>query len=814
MGEKNRVIVKKKGFSFLSFFLGILIGIIILAGALFGAGYFAATADLNKVMEIAGLDNKDENGNDKYINTDADDGGVRNMLELVQRVIDMSKDAGGLTLGQIDDLFPAAGGVAEKLRDEISEYVDVDIEELKQVKFSELSAYVNELVMEIRPAGFISGEMNSFAKLFLDGIEADCITVDGVVYPLYSDADGNNYAYLCGEDWYGAEKTDDGYGATGALYGGDPSTLLPTGNYYVDGESKKIYIDPITIGSLTSKDGMGALGRVSVAELLGETDKDGIVEKLLGDITVGQFIDGKADIDARVNALEISDFVEVRADDKVMAFFAYGLSNVTQNDDGTYSAVYKLGEEDETVSVNVEDGKIVGATGADGQPVKGLTVGNVATVSDKIDVSVFLNVTAENKIIAYLAYGITDIKMGEDGVCTAYLGDEKCTLTLKNGEIASVTVDSTGEKVSAANVSELSDRVDGVFNDLKIRDLIDVGDNKLLVKLGEYTLNNVSEGLDGLEVPDVIDVPAGSALMAYLAYGLTKTDAAGGTALLDGENVYVKTENGNITGVYRSADMEGEPVPGTKINQISARIDGLMDELTIAELLPAGATEDNTILRALGNSTINGLSEDINALTVNELYADEIYGEAAEDGSPKKAVIKRVVAAGAPAGEDEINFDPSYLYYTLVSGEFGEASATYKMVGSGESMGKLSSLPADGNTYYTYGKASEFWQLLVTERTETQSGGDTVVTADEKAYSLNNLTSMIENISHNMNYFTLHSLNSAGILKFKNPEDLDKKIPEGLGSYGGMVLGDLTIPDAITAMITIINKLNELPFGS
>lgn len=827
MGDKN-VIVKKKGFSFLSFFIGILIGIIILAGALFGAGYFAMTADLDRVMSTVGLNNKDEEGNHKYVNTDTDNGGVKNALELVKRVADMFKEPKELTLGQIEGLLPVADGMIESLRKSVSSYVELDAEELRQVKFADFGKYMNDKIMEIRPSAFISGEKNRLVELLLDGVEADCVTFDNAVYPLYEDESGENFAYKQGEVWYCAQRDGNGFAPSGEAYTGDAAALLPTGNFYFDAE-EKIYIEPITIGSLTGTDGMGALGRASVTELLGETEENGIVEKLMGDITINDFMNGEFNLDEKINSLEISDLVDVRLDDKVMVFFAYGLSGLTQNEDGGYTAVYKLGDEDIPAIVTVEDDKITAVTDVDGNPLAGLTVENVSTISDKIDVSVFLDVSVDNKVVAYIAYGITGITAGEDGSYTAVYksgsadGEEPAVTTdvpviveVKENAIISVKTEE-GELISAANVSELSDRVDGMFDDLQLCDLIEVGDNKILQRLGNYTLNTVSEGIDEIEITDVMDVPSDSALLPYIAYGLTKVDAVNKTALIKDETGISKTvyldideEGKNITGVYETEDKSGEPLGGTKINDINARIDGLMDDLTIGELIPGAAEGGNTILRALRDSTVNTLSDDIDNLTINELYADEIYGGKNEAGETQKAVMKKVVLSGAKAENNEIDFNKFYIYYTLESGEFGTDSAVYKLVnfeskeedGVESKKGKLDSLPAD-KTYYTYGKPTHFWQLLVTQHTEEGEW-------NEHAYTLNGLTKMIDNIQHNMNYFTLGALQDAGILVFKGI-DLDETIiPEGIENYGGKSLGELTVPDAVQAMVYIIEKLNSL----
>ena len=74
---------RRKGFSFLSFLLGILIGIILIVGAIGGAVAFVMLNDLDTVFNIVGIDNsKDENGNNKLVNTDVDKGGVKTVWEL------------------------------------------------------------------------------------------------------------------------------------------------------------------------------------------------------------------------------------------------------------------------------------------------------------------------------------------------------------------------------------------------------------------------------------------------------------------------------------------------------------------------------------------------------------------------------------------------------------------------------------------------------------------------------------------------------------------------------------------------------------
>ena len=49
---------RRKGFSILSFLLGIILGMILLVGIVAGVGYYALTTDVDSALKLAGLENK------------------------------------------------------------------------------------------------------------------------------------------------------------------------------------------------------------------------------------------------------------------------------------------------------------------------------------------------------------------------------------------------------------------------------------------------------------------------------------------------------------------------------------------------------------------------------------------------------------------------------------------------------------------------------------------------------------------------------------------------------------------------------------
>ena len=142
----NRVRYQKKGFSFLSFLLGILFGIILLIGAVGGAVAFLLYSDLDTIFNTVNMPNKDEDGNYIYINTDPDSGGAKTVLDLVGVIQSYASDFNNRSLGELEDIVPAVSGLVNKIEEALNEYVEVDMEKLLASKFAELGQFLTDTV--------------------------------------------------------------------------------------------------------------------------------------------------------------------------------------------------------------------------------------------------------------------------------------------------------------------------------------------------------------------------------------------------------------------------------------------------------------------------------------------------------------------------------------------------------------------------------------------------------------------------------------------------------------------------------------------
>ncbi len=364
----------------------------------------------------------------------------------------------------------------------------------------------------------------------------------------------------------------------------------------------------------------------------------------------------------------------------------------------------------------------------------------------------------------------------------------------------------------------------------------DEGYDKLTYELLEdMTVGDFLEGVDftdkvnALSLSSFINVTltAGrpepsEAILAYIVYGLSDiTETAEGEYshtcvynAIDGEKLqpcYIKTENGKITGVF----YDGEEIEGTKVAQISKRTNGIMNDLTIGQIIDVSG---NKILSMMGGSTIASLADDINGLAVNELYAENIYS--ASTDVPEENIQRYLAVTEIQKAE---GFRAGWIYYLLKDGKYELASTTGKLekfeegvayytCGEGKILfdaayiyygedGKIlnkgqenaGKVTAFEENLYTYGAANAMWKLLL------YSGGS------EVAFSVNGFMKMIDNVSENIENATIYELDEAGIIDMS--ESLDRVINFNLVDHphNGKKIGELTLKELLDFFSLIVS---------
>lgn len=175
----------------ISFLLGFIFAILIEVGAIFGVGWFVMNKDLEAVLNAVGIHNTDEDGNKKYINTDPENGGVKNLKELFAGLQGLVYQDGevvalGKSFDDFSQLIPATDMLLGMVYGVVDEYIEIDKQEFESTPLSGLAQVLSDSVMGIRTAALmeklgvesVTGEdASQLVKTLLMGAETEYATV-------------------------------------------------------------------------------------------------------------------------------------------------------------------------------------------------------------------------------------------------------------------------------------------------------------------------------------------------------------------------------------------------------------------------------------------------------------------------------------------------------------------------------------------------------------------------------------------------------------------------------------------------------------
>lgn len=788
---------KRRGMSpILAFILGILFGMILLIGGVVAAVLIV----LNTKVDSFDFINKDEKGNYIYINGDPENGGIETLKDLVGLVSDLMSDTDSLTLGKLENSLPVTKSLTKPIVEMLNEYVAVDEEELKAKPFGQLGDYFQDLVMDINVSTLLDkfgGDLSSNKLLgtFLYGKEAQYLEHEGIKYAVFYDEYteygssfvGENidtsvvpdkqvpylekqeeeglyrlYFIQKGEELYVCQKTDDGYVylADDAdmkynRYNEPLSSAYCTGNFYYAGgdtSGEKVVVHPVTIRSLTDGSAIDNLNDIMLTDLLGgDEEGEGIVYDVLGGISIGKLIDGEVDFDKVVEDIKITSFVDVQADNNIMLYLGYGLTNVRQID-GKYYGDIKVGEDTVTCEIALKEGEepivseVFYMNGDEKVIVEGSSVqelsDKIGTITDDLALADLIDIPAptedeSNAIMIFLAYSIADIeKVDETHFSGMYYDPNsesttgvECTIEVEGTHIKSAYYmdGSTKVPVTTTKVAGVPDQLNRLKQTLTLKDVIPIDEsNKLMKKLASTKLDKMDTITDTITLDDfleveytyngtALDVQTSETILGYLAYGITgielyNTDGYQLKGIYhDGDqklNCFIKaTLDGSIYKVdevcKEVSDGIYEQIGGTAISGISPRMDGVTNDLTLGELLN---TDGNNLLDSLSKSTISSLSTDINKLSVNQLYADSIYAPNT-NVTNYDAKMYQVVASVSPA----TGYNENFIYYVQDGANYKLATTTGKLT-SNDEYTSLSNLYTAGEGKILYNPAYLYYE--------------------------------------------------------------------------------------------------------
>ncbi|MGN0806598.1 MAG: hypothetical protein ACI4MC_06120 [Candidatus Coproplasma sp.] len=392
-------------------------------------------------------------------------------------------------------------------------------------------------------------------------------------------------------------------------------TTLNGINYFKNLDGEMVEYDPLLVSDIMLN-AYEPLNNVPVSSVVNSSQTE-VVRGIFGDTSLGDVLNQNVNYNELVNNIRISTLInDVQVDDRVMPYIVYNITNVRDDGYGNYTATYGSGDDKKTVRLEVENSSqgIVIKSVIDpetGKELEGNTVEDLTNLTTDITLDIFLDVKATDAIMTYLGYGITDVVAvtGQDwnytGIC-----DNRTVLIYTDGDgvLIKAVYEDTGRDVSGTTIDGVSDRLDNI--------------------------------MDVLTLPDFLDIDATDAIMAYLGYGVydvvenagenngntythTGTYDSGSTEV----PVYIATDDSTGTPVITSVWLaDGTAVSGTKISNVSDRLENISDTIAVTEFI--GVDPTDAILAYMGYGINNVTAETGtdslgNGYTYKATYKDE-----------------------------------------------------------------------------------------------------------------------------------------------------------------------------------------------
>lgn len=642
----------------LSFILGFVIGAVAIVGAVAGVAIYAVNTDLDILLETVGIDNVDDEGNYVYINTDSESGGVKNALELINKIQEAASDYQNLTLGKLEEVFPISGSLVNELCSKLSDYVEIDNQTLKSTSVSELGTFLKDTLMTVKlekalTAAGVEQTLNETPLLqpLVYGIEADYVLTDAGQSPVYYDAYVKNvdgyqrlsdgvtlgleyeqwlvadkngetyslYFYEYGEQWYVADSQFNATNTVYAEYSQGSASL--SGDYYVDTNGVKSYYK--TLGDLLQSGNiLEVYDEVYIEDIFADNAEDNqIVIDLLGDVSIGSLLNGTVDFDNIINGAEISLLLdETSVNEPILVYLAYGVTQVSYNGaTDTYTGLYTLGEGgDVNCIIQVDDnGNVTGVTDGNGNEIVGTTVGEVekviSGVMDALTISDILGVEPDNSLMAFIGYNISGLTY-EEGTVNGASYTYKGLYELDGGSLVTCYVQ-TQEKDGKTVISRAW-YYDGEEEN----------------EISSLTISEVPDIISDVKITTFLTPEGDDAIMMYICYGvtdITPSTAAGcdyvGKIEINGAQIecYIAVnERNEVVSVYYLSNGNNVPVSGATVtgDELNNRLSGITEDLALTDVMPIEVSPENGAIMAFIGFSITDV-QDNPAYNPNVTYA-------------------------------------------------------------------------------------------------------------------------------------------------------------------------------------------------
>ena len=831
----------------ISFILGFLFAILVEIGAIFGVYWFVMNKDINTVMAAIGIPNTD----DRYINTDKDNGGVTTLKELLSGVKGLVYENGefsllGKSFDDINGLIPATQLLLDKFYGIADDYIELDKEAFQGKPMTELAVVLSDSIMNIKTAALleklnmdtvIGDEANPLVKSLVAGSECEYATVtyaDGrestlrlpVMYDYYMLQEGT-YSRIC----------DNSTAAIPQNIRDNQDRFLTPAGTVIDKNSETqeeqtferyaIYYVPCKVTASGVEEAEYLTEEVSVEDG-GKTYRFQVLKYGEGtDFITVEYNGGdfKIDYDAVYASLNgesasVSDrFEGYSYYEPYAANYYYTTKSGERYELKTWSGKnYFRDNENKLVQLDALtlydivvdpfaplDSVLVTEVAksdneADNKSIEKIfgttTLGTllrgegVNDIINNLEVSdVVEKISPENKVLCYISYKISHLQAVGDGTYKAVYDKDGADErdVIVYLDVDGYVVEVKDENGVAVDGVKVRD-VTALTNSMPITMLMDVRvDEPIMVYLGYGVKSIKSEAGEGYSHTGKISV-GGEDKTCYLA-----TETVDGVEQVI--SVWYEDENGNKVNIG-----------GTKVNAVSERINSFTDDMTVGDVLGLDGSESQ-LLKAIKDTPLSGMGDRIDSLTVGEIMsAEEIEKSSMLRQLRNKKItelstaidellIQRVYAKevyNVPENSDPAlatEFHEEWLYYV----KEGDTFVLDHAMADAFAEGSTERDDAMGHITQAQFDGGEYYTYG-----EAQGMWRIVLYKEgrEKAYTMNNFNNMVAACADTVYKSTLYELQSAGILQIEIPDDgsnpLDKTF-ENIKPLGQFTLEELMI---------------------
>ena len=375
------------------------------------------------------------------------------------------------------------------------------------------------------------------------------------------------------------------------------------------------------------------------------------------------------------------------------------------------------GSNEEGGDYQIVDGQIVMNEGKEARTL-GALVSEANTIINSMPLESILDAGIDSAaVILALCYGTEGVN---------YTVDE-------NGGITMLTDPLTGKPYPVRKVEDLTGNSDLIQN-VTIGDVTTIDENTtgILLAIKDWTLNDLSDAsrIESLRLSQVVTIDENSApilkaMQDWRISDMTDTDMVDSLTL------------GQIIEITQDSAQLLKSVADTPIGDLGTTI----DTLRLCDILDKEAIEGNKILRNLKMSSLDTLADDIQNLTVAQVFGDELYSyldkhvsETDPDGVTYKELIGGYdhsddtnTAGGAILRPEAIKADDLAVTETRITTETTDGAhpvleGYFREDGLGEQSAPLSSVIGSGAVY----------RRLI--ETTTGEGDDAVTTVETQYY--------------------------------------------------------------------------------